>query len=65
MNLAQRLLPLAGPVAFLLVWWGICSLHVVRPVLLPTPLADLRLYVRCVAARLDAGRRVRYHLARA
>jgi sulfonate transport system permease protein len=35
----RLVLPLAGPVAFLLVWWGICSLHVVRPVLLPTPFA--------------------------
>jgi sulfonate transport system permease protein len=30
-------LPLAGPIAFLLLWWGVCSMHVVRPVLLPTP----------------------------
>jgi ABC-type nitrate/sulfonate/bicarbonate transport system permease component len=36
---SRWLLPLAGPAAFLLLWWGICSLHVVRPVLLPTPLA--------------------------
>jgi sulfonate transport system permease protein len=33
------LLPLAGPVAFLLVWYGICLMNVVRPVLLPTPFA--------------------------
>jgi NitT/TauT family transport system permease protein len=39
MSPSRWLLPLAGPVAFLLLWWGICSLHVVRPVLLPTPLA--------------------------
>lgn len=39
MSPSRWLLPLAGPVAFLLVWWGICSLHVVRPVLLPTPFA--------------------------
>lgn len=40
MNLATRwLLPLAGPVGFVLVWWGICEMNVVRPVLLPTPFA--------------------------
>lgn len=39
MSPSRRLLPLVGPVAFLLAWWGICSLHVVRPVLLPTPFA--------------------------
>jgi sulfonate transport system permease protein len=39
MSPSRWLLPLAGPAAFLLLWWGICSLHVVRPVLLPTPLA--------------------------
>lgn len=39
MSAARRALPLAGPIAFLLLWWGVCSMHVVRPVLLPTPLA--------------------------
>jgi sulfonate transport system permease protein len=39
MSPSRWLLPLAGPAAFLLLWWGVCSLHVVRPVLLPTPLA--------------------------
>jgi ABC-type nitrate/sulfonate/bicarbonate transport system permease component len=39
LNVVWRLLPLAGPLAFLLAWWGICSMHVVRPVLLPTPFA--------------------------
>jgi NitT/TauT family transport system permease protein len=39
MNASRWLLPLAGPVAFLLVWEGVCASHVVRPVLMPTPLA--------------------------
>jgi sulfonate transport system permease protein len=39
MSPSRWLLPLAGPAAFLFLWWGVCSLHVVRPVLLPTPLA--------------------------
>jgi ABC-type nitrate/sulfonate/bicarbonate transport system permease component len=39
MNASRRLLPLAGPAGFLLAWWGLCSIHVVRPVLLPTPYA--------------------------
>jgi NitT/TauT family transport system permease protein len=33
------LLPFIGPIAFLAVWQGICSSHVVRAVLLPTPFA--------------------------
>lgn len=38
MSAASRwLLPLAGPIGFVLLWWGVCELHVVRPVLLPTP----------------------------
>ena len=42
MRFATRwLLPLAGPLAFLLLWWSVCGLHVVRPVLLPTPWATL------------------------
>ena len=35
------LLPLAGPVAFFLLWQAVCASHVVRAVLLPTPLATL------------------------
>jgi sulfonate transport system permease protein len=35
------LLPLAGPVAFILVWWAVSASHLVRPVLLPSPFATL------------------------
>lgn len=35
------LLPLAGPLAFFALWQAICASHVVRAVLLPTPIATL------------------------
>jgi len=36
---ATTLLPLVGPVVFILAWWLISASHVVRAVLLPSPLA--------------------------
>ena len=39
MSVSRWLLPLAGPVAFLLAWEAVCASHVVRPVLMPTPFA--------------------------
>ena len=38
---AAALLPLVGPIAFFLLWQGVCSAHVVRAVLLPTPVATI------------------------
>lgn len=35
------LLPVIGPLAFLVLWQAICAAHVVRDVLLPTPVATL------------------------
>jgi NitT/TauT family transport system permease protein len=35
------LLPIVGPVAFIALWQAVCSAHVVRDVLLPTPFATL------------------------
>lgn len=35
------LLPFVGPVAFIALWQAVCSAHVVRDVLLPTPFATL------------------------
>jgi NitT/TauT family transport system permease protein len=35
------LLPCAGPIAFLALWWAVSASHVVRAVLLPSPFATL------------------------
>jgi NitT/TauT family transport system permease protein len=35
------LLPIIGPIAFIAVWWGICSANLVKPVLLPTPFVTI------------------------
>lgn len=37
----SALLPLIGPLAFLLLWWGVSASHVVRSVLLPSPVDTL------------------------
>jgi len=38
---AAVLLPLVGPVAFILLWWAVSAAHVVRAVLLPGPFETL------------------------
>jgi NitT/TauT family transport system permease protein len=40
-NAVGALLPLAGPVAFVALWWAVSASHVVRAVLLPSPFATL------------------------
>jgi NitT/TauT family transport system permease protein len=42
------LIPLIGPIAFFLLWQAVCSAHVVRAVLLPTPWATLTYMVNAL-----------------